>query len=323
MENVERVEDDKLIWHYTTMGNLVNILQSRTLYATEVNFLNDIRETVAADELFSSALDVVGKSGAQYAKTFASLSRDLRNLDESRMVPNSVFEEHEISRFILCASKDPDSLYAWRTYASKGDVACAIGLDPEIPLVPLVSNSESKGNWQQVRYDAKNLLGETVSRLNSCLDDFAKEVNDDYPVPLPFGSMDILEDLRSRCKDPNFAQEREVRITHLKPELSLIKFIAHPMGPRPHLPLGVRAGGDPADGKTASWAELPIRGIKLGPEAPDTAIASAKWLLEANGYSTRPVELFTYDDEGRGYSNGWDHSEKVHVSKSALPYRSA
>lgn len=48
---------DQIIWHYTSDRGLLGILQSATLFATQVAFLNDERETRYATDLFAAAVE--------------------------------------------------------------------------------------------------------------------------------------------------------------------------------------------------------------------------------------------------------------------------
>lgn len=137
--------DSNLVWHYTNLSTLINILDSHTLYATEVSFLNDIRETSAADELFEGALARLIENGKRNAQSFAASLKTLLNFELEMLEIYQQFEELEFSRFVLCASDLSDNLYAWRTYASKGDVPCAIGLDRSVALIPSLHGGDDEG----------------------------------------------------------------------------------------------------------------------------------------------------------------------------------
>jgi hypothetical protein len=44
-------QPEQIVWHYTNGAGLVGILQSATLYATQVASLNDVRETKYGTDL--------------------------------------------------------------------------------------------------------------------------------------------------------------------------------------------------------------------------------------------------------------------------------
>ncbi|MFJ4253740.1 hypothetical protein [Microbacterium sp. NPDC090003] len=123
-----------LIWHYTSLDVLATILESNCLLATEVSFQNDIRETVTADEALAAALTDL-KADATMSAFAYSASRLLNDLDSGMHLSGSTESGLlENSRFIVCASADSDSLYAWRTYGNTSSIGCAIGLDPSATL---------------------------------------------------------------------------------------------------------------------------------------------------------------------------------------------
>jgi hypothetical protein len=49
-------EGEQIIWHYTNGPGLLGILQSSTLYATQVASLSDARETKYATDLYKEAV---------------------------------------------------------------------------------------------------------------------------------------------------------------------------------------------------------------------------------------------------------------------------
>lgn len=48
-------QPEDIIWHYTDGAGLLGILQSSTLFATQVSALNDSKETEYATDLFQKA----------------------------------------------------------------------------------------------------------------------------------------------------------------------------------------------------------------------------------------------------------------------------
>lgn len=326
MESVNQsATTEDLVWHYTSLTTLNNILASGTLYATEVNFLNDIRETTAADELLEQCLEIMVERGAANSNGFIGNVRGLLRSHRDYFRHPLHAEEIATSRFVLCASGDSDSLYAWRTYGDKDSIGCAIGLDAEIPLWPSPNTPTAfsgPAGWRPVEYKAKHLLKYTLGRLESMRQRYNAQAQEESGPEPPFEVLDLLDDLRSVCKDPSFSQEREHRITFTGISASDVKMLPHPMGPRPHLPLGVGAE-DSSGAATGEWGRLPIREIKLGPDAPDSAKASTIWMLESNGYSTTPSATGVQDDSGAWHEGEWDYSNMVRISQSELPYRRA
>jgi hypothetical protein len=312
-----------LVWHYTSLETLQKVLESGVLLATEVSFLNDIRETETADEaieewLASAATDAALAPFARSAK---------RLLDDFREgVPWGGDAEQELTyaaRFVLCASIDNDSLYAWRTYGSPIGIGCAIGLDPSRPLGVLIRPGARPGNhrvvpWREVTYDRKDLAAEVDRRLREVAALWRADYESDYPEAAFRVLLTDLDQaighLRSIAKDPSFADEREIRMTISGAGGSTrILFTPSRMGPRPHVEV---ASAETWTQKIADSpvTRLPIRAVMLGPDAPASAHESLRWMLMANGYP-----IGGYPDEE---THEQDFEETVIVRRSRHPYRS-
>lgn len=238
----------ELVWHYTTLDTLGLILQSNALLATEVSFQNDIRETSTADLAFRAALEEL-----TLEREYASFAREaLRFLDdEDKWQPFTGTVSHELTRnarFILCASDDPDSLYAWRTYAS-GGIGCAIGLDPDVRLgvVDPEPNpvARSVRHWRQVVYQPAQTRRAAMRPLERLGDQWLKtrhadpsELGADSAFGLMFHYLtEARSDVRSRAKDPAFSDAHEQRVTVEHVSHRALLTTPSKMGPRPHVRL--------------------------------------------------------------------------------------
>jgi hypothetical protein len=117
------IESDVLLWHYTNGAGLLGILQSGTIYFTQVSCLNDSTEIRYAQVLFQKALtEVLSKyNGDERVKTF--VTRYLKLIEEVSSVPS-----HAPSPFfVACFSREEDNLNQWRAYCS-GENGYAIAL---------------------------------------------------------------------------------------------------------------------------------------------------------------------------------------------------
>jgi hypothetical protein len=69
---------DQIVWHYTDGPGLLGILQSSTIYATQVASLNDANETKYATDLFKEAVRQLMKERAADAHpSFTKISVQL------------------------------------------------------------------------------------------------------------------------------------------------------------------------------------------------------------------------------------------------------
>lgn len=314
-----------LVWHYTSLGALIPILTHHTLMATEVSFQNDPYEERSARNAMKAVLDSVGDEKGM--KRFPGHARSIFKfittddafvLNDDRLL--------SASRFILCASVNGDSLYAWRTYGSVGSIGCAIGLDRSKPLgvvdspLPAVTTP-----WQNVTYSDDELtaaLSPTVRKLakrwkregTAGQDGDAQGVLLDEIGP-------VWSEVRSRAKHTSYRDEEEARVTIVAPQRESVKFRDGAFGPRPYVLLGTTRNW----GETSPAAErLPIRAIRLGPDAPDSAVDSVRWLLGMNKYVIDgELDWREWEDEyGVRQMGDWiDKSAMVKIERSIHAYR--
>ena len=322
----------ELVWHYTTLDTLALILQGNSLLATEVSFQNDIRETLTADAAFKEELEALTSKAlySAFARRALGFLADEIWWDSSFGEPSK--ELMHDARFIVCASNDPDSLYAWRTYSS-GGIGCAIGLDPKVPLgiVDPDSNPSPRRvrHWRHVVYQpskvreaAERVLLRLADQWNSgTARDAVEEGRDDAFSLLVTHLPEARADVRSRAKDPAFSDEHEQRVTVESFSRKALLTTPSSMGPRPHIRLVTSPTGKwgAAVDDSSVAPKLPIRAVRLGPDAPQSAIAATQWLLLANEYEIDPE----YVDDGSSappMRQTWQNT--VVLDSSEHPYRS-
>ncbi|WP_165971298.1 hypothetical protein [Microbacterium oleivorans] len=331
-----------LVWHYTTLDSLQLILESGSLMATEVSYQNDPREPETANEVIHEALQTL-----QGEKRYAAFATDAIRWRKQEHDSNGFIMGDATgalingSRFIFCASVDPDNLYAWRTYAAGSQVGCAIGLDPLVPL-GVVSDTDQADvpmtSWRPVIYGEDELLAYATDRLRAVGDVWnAADAEDQVHVrrqvaagvphadaasdPTSFAV--LVTDLASAAsevtavaKHASFRDERETRLT--VPDASFaVTFSPGRSGPRPRIRLGTAARW----GQVVSTdrAPLPIRAITIAPNASRDAARTAQWLLLANGYPLDPVAVF--DEDADQPTMRWDSTPVIKFFTSTHPYR--
>lgn len=300
------------------------ILGSNCFLATEVSFQNDIRETVTADAAFKTALDTL-KADTGMSAFATAASRLIDDLDSGAHLGGSTESGLlENARFIVCASADSDSLYAWRTYGSASSIGCAVGLDPEVPLSVIATDTSRAyqvSPWLPVIYEPNRIAEFAVEHLAALGAEWNRQADGteeghSYAFGLLVDNLSaVRSQVRAIAKDQSFADERERRLTveGLRRDTPL-SFTSSAMGPRPHVRVAVAgAWGEPVM-DAAQAPRLPIRAIKLGPGAPSIAETSLHWMLMAHGYSLDPQPA----DEGHGVT--WE--ETVLILRSEHPYRS-
>ncbi|MGN7149296.1 DUF2971 domain-containing protein [Arthrobacter sp. SAFR-179] len=123
-----RKNETALVWHYTDGAALINILAKNELWAGSAAFMND------TNELLSGSIQL----RQHFEDQRAVLSKDvIEGLEE--YIPE--VKERSRHSYVLSASSDGDSLTMWRYYG-RDQVSFALGLDRNVPLVPLARLKE-------------------------------------------------------------------------------------------------------------------------------------------------------------------------------------
>lgn len=318
----------ELVWHYTSLDTLKLILESNALLSTEVSFQNDISETSTADVAIAEVLKAFAEDSSVRAFS-ENAQRVYQDIDDGML--GGFDEESRIlnaSRFIVCASREPDSLYAWRTYGGAG-IGCAIGLDPSVPLGAVGSlpgRDLQTDGWLPVMYQEAEYRGLAEDELRALATRWnASRKATDYETFVTSNLNIDYEELpriraqvRARAKQAAFADEHEYRFTLSGGTTpSMLTFTPSSMGPRPHVRVAVADDWGRGIADPSKAEKLPIRAVRLGPSAPPIAEESLQWLLIANGYSI-DAQPAGWDESGP-YGSDW--SSSVVIAKSAHPYR--
>lgn len=238
------VQSDR-IWHYTSTAGAIGILESRTLWATNVQSLNDEDEFFHAMPLVKEELDRI------------AASRWVHPLQKQYLVDCIARIEDEADHiFVACASVDADSLSQWRGYGTGQGIAIEIALDyeagghrdvlqvlqdPSDPPPDLFqpSSGDLVPEWSRVIYDHSEKV-DYVRRLLSYLTyrtpiAGAATSQDDYTSELAASTSYLIAGL-ALCKHESFRDEREVRVALRCTDARQILHRPGPYGVIPYLP---------------------------------------------------------------------------------------
>ena len=102
----------KILYHYTTQAGFLGIIQSQSLWATDMRYLNDKREYLLAMELLSERVKslAVQSAGSPPALYLEKLQERLANIWSWQF-------------FVVSFSEDGDLLSQWRGYGQGGGYA--------------------------------------------------------------------------------------------------------------------------------------------------------------------------------------------------------
>ena len=205
----ERRSPPGLVYHYCDANALLHILQTRQLWATDTNYLNDRDELVS---LFKNIERHIRVQRRKESKYLAEQFRQVGAFDagfRSNLIGLGVY--------VACFSEDGDVLSQWRAYAADG-TGFAIGFNPSELLALQNSSSCSLRRMVYGGSDEETIVSRFFSDFAEALVPFAdqletfswKETSFDSWVQLRI--REFLHEFTFECKHPAFHEEREWRI---------------------------------------------------------------------------------------------------------------
>ena len=267
----------ELLYHYTDMAGLIGICSSRSLWATNLRFMNDAKELSHAWNLMREVLVEVRER--------ASLPSQLALIEEIERTTSDDWAGYP-DFYSVSFTANGDLLSQWRGYGSAGG-GYAIGFEAAGLVRTPSSHPQPERFLNRVIYDEATQLRFLRSAADAMLDLFATvdpaESDLTESRARVFSAMGELIGFAFSFKDPAWAEEQEWRAVHVLPqgELAGVQFRPDNGVAMPYISLAM--GTDP-DG------QLPIRQIVQGPRvSSDTAARSLEMLLSSSGYSDAEI----------------------------------
>jgi hypothetical protein len=274
-------EPNQIVWHYTNGRGFLGILQSSTIYATQVASLSDTRETKYATDLYKNAVSELISEKKDDATAVTFLNRVLEYVKEEPDMPT-----HGTSKFfVTCFSGHEDEVTQWDRYG--GDNGYAIG------FVARGLNREPNSQLYRVIYDRDKQLRAAKKIAEATLNFFLEGINQERAQNLEAWAKEFFQawdewvyKLAPLAKDPTWQPENEFRIVHeLKlSEVPQVRFVQRKTMMARYLALD-----------TPSWVKrrsplLPIAKILIGHgNQPAFTSVSVRLLLDQMGYQGVPV----------------------------------
>ncbi|MBB3932598.1 hypothetical protein GGR25_003656 [Kaistia hirudinis] len=312
----DKTKDPKELFHYTSIRGLLGIVESNNIHASHIEFMNDRKELIYADEIIRPMMS------QEFERRFVELQnaslmtnnfemKDLCDKETSNLLSSIRLVSNRLSPLFVtsfCRAETQHSaehglLSQWRSY---GDGGVAIVFDTK----------KLKKMWRRQGQNYKtsgSMFGDVVygttdsqySEIASSLDMFRKAVPTMIETMIESlsgkkvsfeGDKTSIDNLfmpyvtvKPVLKHPSFHEEREFRMVFGIPRNGFstkklpdkkIQFKVRDNYLLPYIAI------DPFDGK-----QLPIARVIVGPSSePDRRKASIEMLLSEKGYSV-PVSL--------------------------------
>jgi len=189
------------MYHYTSIDAFLSIVESKTLRATSLDYLNDESEGELGIALIREVAAEQRKTADATAGAF--LETLLFWIDNKYLRGNG-------SVYVLCFSERPDQLSQWRGYTPHGRGIC-LGIDIGI-LVRRMQQLGTGWTFQNCRYNRDSQFGWATAIVNRMRRQAPSAPSDpnDFDLVIARNMSDIIG-VAALMKDEAFADEREVR----------------------------------------------------------------------------------------------------------------
>lgn len=189
--------------HYTSLDALLSIIETKTLWATNVHYLNDSSESELGLNLMRRVAEEARKTAAGTDAEF--LTHFIGWLD------GRVFESASV--YVLCFSESRNQLSQWRGYTQHGRGIC-LSIDSGL----LVQRMQAQGwTFQNCRYNrdsqltwAEAILSRMRREAGTSCEGLKGDKRAGFDAVLQNCLSDLLQ-VAATIKNDGFAEEREVR----------------------------------------------------------------------------------------------------------------
>lgn len=290
------------IYHYTTLSSLISIIETQTIFSTNINFLNDKKEFKFGVGQILSVLDKLRLENLEYSVL--------------NMVEKKIDQIYKSERYVTCFSKNGDLLSQWRAYSNNGK-GVAIGFNSSLFKSSIKQFISGKHIFYDEPYQLKVI--EELIKIILAFFEKRKEIIEwaDYGYEQLVAStiLEFLGNIIATYKHPSFREEKEYRFEYtidgnmIKKGKENILFKSSDTIITPYIRLKdayKQYTEDKAKGiyddigadRTFAIKQLPIDKIIVGPSLDFESIKQGiKELLDKNNY------------------------ENVKIKKSRIPYR--
>lgn len=253
----KNIEVPPNLFHYTTGGGLIGIIESDRMWATNIKYLNDHTELTHAVSLFQKVLESKGYDSEVMTEFKSRAAKTFNAFD-------GMFDV-----YVLCFCTSDDLLSQWRGYTGPGG-GYSLGLSSkEILMRDIHLSQEQSFTLYPVEYSEENqirALNSVYESVSNTLETVSQGLNVEQAnelIALSCGELRTqLAELLCTFKHSTFSEESEWRAIHIVAPNSNEQYIKFRMGqygltPYVCLDLSPMAG--------INRNTLPINSIRIGP----------------------------------------------------------
>jgi hypothetical protein len=278
------VEPEKILWHYTSGAGLLGIIETGTLFATQVSCLNDSTEVRYGSQLFCDALVAVRQKHSGDAVINEFLERITATFVEDPSKPSHAPNMY----FVTCFTDQGDDLSQWRAYCGDEN-GYAIGFRAQ----GLFGNQNSlvaRVNYtsDQHKAVAEQVADATVQFFRDGLENNRAASPAEWAAEFVPVWTNWIGRLAPLVKNEAFQAEHEYRVVHQLQlnEMGQVRFRQRKTLMSRHLPLVFPHPAAPR------FPMLPIHGVRIGPtHHKEITRISVDTLMMQMGYGTGHVSV--------------------------------
>jgi hypothetical protein len=189
---------NEIVYHYTDLNTLINIIEKQTLWATSTKFLNDTNEL---------------KHGIKLIDEVSTQLISDKNLKIIRQLSNELEQLNAEDKFVVCFSQNGDLLSQWRAYAKDGQ-----GISIGFHRTWLNSTFIQKVQGKYIIYneDKQRTIIRRILEISLKFFLDRKDIFDWRPYPIENiiakSILELLAGVITDYKDSSFSEELEYRI---------------------------------------------------------------------------------------------------------------
>ncbi len=191
-------EHNDILYHYTSLNGFLSIIETQSLFFSNVNFLNDSKE-------IKHGVDIVLKAIEETEKD--------ENSDILLKMKENIDLLYKSEKYVTCFSKDGDLLSQWRAYGNNGK-----GISIGFEFSDLTDSFDKYLTGTHIEYDETTQI-ESIKEYINLIIEFYKKIEDNYDWNgQDFDNLvakliiTFFNNVIYSFKHPSFIDEREYRL---------------------------------------------------------------------------------------------------------------